>query len=771
MEYQAEVGSDILPTKEGGTIKLSTVRPSILSILGLVALLLAVPVVSAEESAGEQEPSQDILREALALVRDGYPQKAIEQLQTLVAAEPVGSPLGDRGALILGNLLLENRRPEDALSPLRRAVTNQAYTPYARLLIVRAALRGNIETIYDEAKDHALFLHTNSAGNVSPLLRREAGFLLAKLSSQREEWDEAVHYGEHFLAQPGSTNLHNEARWLVAEGLRKAGRTAEAHKRLAALWYETPGSPWAVEARQAMAQLERSSDLPPRTLSPTERYDFIKALRSAGLHDEALEELALLARLHPAHKADGALFMKAMSLHAKRQNDACVATVKELREAHPKSPWLPAAGMYAIKCLRRSDSTPEVRHWAGWLIDTYPGHEKAMEAYYNLGSYLGNVVSQEEGLKVLKSMVAVGGKHEDVRDALWKMAWLERNRGRTATAVEHLEQLLRDHPTTGYRKGALFWQARFLRPTDRERAIELYQQCVKDFPNHYYGHMAHDDLVALGVEPEQIGSLKSFPDLDDLTDPAARPNAPEQYVRAVELKSIGLYELAAAELASMAGVGRDLGLQFALAELYSLSGNTWEAAALMRRHFGDLVDSGTRDFDLVPPRFWRVVYPFNYRPEISAALEEAGLRETGIDPYLTAALIRSESRFSPSVISRAGAVGLMQMMPELADRLARERWQRDLKRSELFDPETNIRLGTYHLAKLIEGFDGDWAPAICSYNAGVGPVRSWWNKKPPEQPLVEFIENIPYVETRLYVKQILADHRNYEWIYGAASHP
>jgi soluble lytic murein transglycosylase len=536
---------------------------------------------------------------------------------------------------------------------------------------------------------------------------------------------------------------------------------------LAAIWYETPGSPWALEARRAMEKLEGSAAIERRTLSAAAHYDFIKALRSAGLHDQALEEIGLMLTRHPEHrKADGALFMQTMSLHAKRRNEECVATAERLKMDYRDSRWLPAAGIYAIKCLRRADKTPEIRRWAGWIISTYPGHDKSMEAYYNLGGYLGNVVSKEEGLKILRQMVAVGGQHEDVRDALWKIAWLERNRGNTDQAIHNLERLLQEHPDTGYRKAALYWQARFLAPSNRGRATALLQICVEEFPNHYYGHKALDALKALGETPRRIGSLTPFPSFDDLTNPQARPNAPGEYLRAVELKGIGLYELAATELESMPGVEKDLGLQFALAELYSHSGNTWKAAALIKRHFGKLVDSGSRDPNLVPARFWRVVYPFNYRPEIDQALQETGLRDTGIDPYLTAALIRSESRFFPNAISSAGAIGLMQLMPDLARQIARQRWQRDLNRSELFDPRTNIRLGTYHLAKLIEGFGGDWAPAICSYNAGVTAARRWWAQKPAEQPLVEFIENIPYLETRLYIKQILADHRNYEWIYG-----
>jgi soluble lytic murein transglycosylase len=163
--------------------------------------------------------------------------------------------------------------------------------------------------------------------------------------------------------------------------------------------------------------------------------------------------------------------------------------------------------------------------------------------------------------------------------------------------------------------------------------------------------------------------------------------------------------------------------------------------------------------------FWYVIYPFNYRPIVSRAIKEAKLDESQIEPLLVAALIRMESLFEPSAISPVGAIGLMQLMPDTAAQIARERNLAPPTRADLFRPDVNIRYGTYYLAARVKDFRGDWFPAICSYNAGVGPVRSWWNKKPPEQPIDEFIENIPYIDTRLYIKQVLADYRNYEWIY------
>ena len=141
--------------------------------------------------------------------------------------------------------------------------------------------------------------------------------------------------------------------------------------------------------------------------------------------------------------------------------------------------------------------------------------------------------------------------------------------------------------------------------------------------------------------------------------------------------------------------------------------------------------AGSRDASLVPRDFWYIVYPYNHRALIERAIREADLEASGIEPYLLAALIRMESRFLPTAISPVGAIGLMQLMPDTAEEIARENRLPPPSRSDLFDPGVNIRFGTFYLAKRAEEFKKEWLPAICSYNAGVNPVRRWLARRPP----------------------------------------
>lgn len=156
---------------------------------------------------------------------------------------------------------------------------------------------------------------------------------------------------------------------------------------------------------------------------------------------------------------------------------------------------------------------------------------------------------------------------------------------------------------------------------------------------------------------------------------------------------------------------------------------------------------------------WRLAYPMPYRNLIRSYSIVHDL-----DPYLVASLIRMESKFDPNAVSRKGAVGLMQLMPETARWAAGRLGLDDFDVSHLSDPDTNIRLGTWYLAELRDEFDGDLVLALAAYNGGIRNVRGWVTGKVIEPGNVK-VEAIPFGETRLFVKGVLDGFERYHLIY------
>jgi soluble lytic murein transglycosylase len=165
----------------------------------------------------------------------------------------------------------------------------------------------------------------------------------------------------------------------------------------------------------------------------------------------------------------------------------------------------------------------------------------------------------------------------------------------------------------------------------------------------------------------------------------------------------------------------------------------------------------------IPLAYWRILFPEPYWETIKA--ESA---KNSLDPYLVASLIRQESEFNPSAVSPASAYGLMQLLPSVGKSLAREEGMSGFQTFQLLDPATNIRLGTRYLRKTLDHFGGVTEYALAAYNAGDSRVTDWQSAG-PYQGIDEFVESIPFTETREYVQAILRNIETYKAIDAFAA--
>lgn len=158
-------------------------------------------------------------------------------------------------------------------------------------------------------------------------------------------------------------------------------------------------------------------------------------------------------------------------------------------------------------------------------------------------------------------------------------------------------------------------------------------------------------------------------------------------------------------------------------------------------------------------RIGRHLYPFPYQELIfSYAFQE------DLEPFLLAAVIKTESNFQSMVRSRKGALGLMQIMPETGHWVAQETGEPPLLPDDLLDPETNIRLGARYLAYLHGEFGGNSVLALAAYNAGKGNVTRWLDQSRWDGKL-STLDQVPFPETRHYVRKVLFTQRVYQFLY------
>lgn len=135
-----------------------------------------------------------------------------------------------------------------------------------------------------------------------------------------------------------------------------------------------------------------------------------------------------------------------------------------------------------------------------------------------------------------------------------------------------------------------------------------------------------------------------------------------------------------------------------------------------------------------------------------------------VDSNLTAAVIKSESKFKHKALSHRGAVGLMQLMPDTAEWIAGQLDDKNYSLDNLHEPDRNIRYGTWYLAELQREFKGNDVLALAAYNAGRGNVKAWMEENDWSYSFHD-IDAIPYKETRDYVRQVLGDRKKYKELY------
>jgi soluble lytic murein transglycosylase len=345
----------------------------------------------------------------------------------------------------------------------------------------------------------------------------------------------------------------------------------------------------------------------------------------------------------------------------------------------------------------------------------------------------------------------------------WRVAWaayIHRKHDARELLREHVQRYP-GHPSAS---AALYYLGR-LEETDGDPAAAraLYTKLAAQFPNYYYGILGRarrdqPTIAAAGPSPKTAEFLQpiAFPPHKPAIDLHPDADTSLRIARAHLLSSAGLADLAQAEL--KCGVRRGdqpylLAMELARAattphdRLHAIKGAAPEYLSL------SLADA--------PPAFWQLLFPLPYEKDLVR-----NARAQNLDPYIMAALIRQESEFDPQALSAKKAYGLTQVEPATGRSLARRAGVPHFTNRSLFVPAINLKLGAYYLRGLLDQWNGQWEQTLASYNAGKTRVNEWigWNRY---QEPAEFVESIPFTETREYVQAVLRNAAVYRQLYAS----
>lgn len=352
-------------------------------------------------------------------------------------------------------------------------------------------------------------------------------------------------------------------------------------------------------------------------------------------------------------------------------------------------------------------------------------------------------------------------------DAAWRLQWGAYQAGRHEEALTQADENLalipreRSYRSTGR---TLYWKARSLAALGRGAEAEAtYRRCLATYPLSWYAALAYARLAAadpgkaatvladiVAKDEAPPGPLNAATPLPVTTAPAFR--------RGVELLRLGFPFPARRELARAQRAHRDAATDWLLTELYARADDPVRSHDIPRRRQPDFAEHYPKgDHE----HYWRLAYPRPYGSIVKAAGEAAE-----VPPALAYAVMREESGFDAAIESWANAVGLMQLLVPTA-RDMRRSGEPPVDRAALTDPALNVRLGTRFLGRLLGRFGGHPALAVGAYNAGGGRMSQWLAAR-GSQPLDEFVENIPYSQTRGYTKRVIESFVRYRFLYGPA---
>jgi soluble lytic murein transglycosylase len=232
------------------------------------------------------------------------------------------------------------------------------------------------------------------------------------------------------------------------------------------------------------------------------------------------------------------------------------------------------------------------------------------------------------------------------------------------------------------------------------------------------------------------------------------PENDPHYIKAKLLANAALNEYIGPEIQASPGAGEWGAL--AQAQIYASYGEYTRALQSMKH-------SGISFFAIptseVPMSYWKLIFPQPYWNDVTS-----DAAKNGLDPYLVASLIRQESEFNAGAVSPAHAYGLMQLLASVGKENAKKEGLHGFQTAELLNPGINLELGTRNLREVLDRFGGQPEYALAAYNAGDVPVRQWMASG-DYKDIAEFVESIPYTETREYVQAILRNREMYRALY------
>jgi soluble lytic murein transglycosylase len=605
----------------------------------------------------------------------------------------------------------------------------------------------------------------------------EAESVLVKIDALLAEkrWPELETEAAAFLARFPAGPRRAEASFRQTEAMQQLNRpVADQVAVLRRIWAEAPQEVWATRAEERLTAMAKAAPAQAQLFVPSTRDWNTRGMQLFDRNSNVPAEAAFTAAL-AAPGLDKALecnarHFRAQSVWKQRQRPRAAPLFAEAeavcRQANDSD--LVVRSLYqGARCWASAGSRDKALAQYAQIEKEFPTHRLADDARLRVAELMTDNNDLEAAERFLQELPNLYPSGDMAPEALWRLAFAAWRAGELDKALAWLDQDIKLFPREEiwYAAGrAHYWRGRiFDKKGDKAESRKAYQAAVREYPLSVYAMLALERLRT--SSPEVRTKL-----LHELRLPAASKKAwhfePQPifgepgFQRAVELARLGLGSDARRELARLgvgtknvpAGSAREDVLW--IAAILLDRGHLWSASHSIPRN----TLTGYRwsyPTDARTEAQWRLSYPRAYAEHVAR-----NGKANKVPEALQLAIMREESAFNPKAESFANALGLTQMLVRTAQRFTKATVNRDA----LLSADKNLELGSKFLGFLLEHFGGAAPLSIAGYNAGEAAVDRWLRERGTLET-DEFIETIPYDETRNYTKRVLASMFAYTWLY------
>jgi soluble lytic murein transglycosylase len=667
--------------------------------------------------------------DAGAALARGDSATAIALIEPIAAVAP--ESLSPDAMLTWGVALFEAHRMEAAAEALDH-VRDGELAPYA------AYYRGEADFYLDHLKEAAAEF-ASAAGSKAAIAEHAARRRAETLLRARDPGAQAAFAA--ILRQGETADLVwgrlNAARIAHDPGLPVLLRD---------FWLRFPEHPGAESIERAVTM--------GRPVPVSDRLDRSERLLKKGLAKRALQEADLAASSATSAERPAVDLSRAKAFLAMRDAKDAEAPIRNAIDSG--NPEVIPEAMFLLGRVKLRDSDPAgARKAFDDVVAKFPTTPIADEAAF-LSAW--SFFEARDFAKCAAAFAALEKSRPSSPHAAeqrWYAGFCYYQTGQRSAAAAELEELTRRH-SSSFAQQAVYWRARALESSDKATSLQLDRQLVRTAPWSWYGELAASRIAALGGAPEPAALPKASESIESLGMGLLSHLPFSQASLAVRLAEAGLVADADIAFQAVARSMRDARSAEELAAMAAalhLWGRAYSIANghLWGRAFGE------RSAVAVA-----LLYPRAYRDVV-----EGSARHESIDAYFLWSIMRRESGFVPTARSGARARGLMQLLTRTARRVALVTGRPLPHPRSLYQPANIVPLAAWYLSSLAGRF-GDAALAAAAYNAGTSATAQW-ARALADTPLDEFVELMPYKETRGYVKGVIGDYLAYRAIYSATT--